>query len=819
MANETRYFKTPFAESGTRTEVPNSSVGGAVGFDTGFGPDYELPQGSSGRKRIERDKYNGLHHSITKNLKQWQENLYPTWIEDAGSGMPFSYPSNMVVNHNGDDWISGNESNTEEPGTGIQWSLYVPASQLSISGLTDLSFINITNLKSRTTIGGAVVTLVAENQVSTSNTKWQITNSATYSMPYANRVKVFNSLDIGGGLYAIPISSTIYASDFLDEAVTATNDDAVGEISSIMRDGLKLDFSGKMYRVYANTAGIPSSGATPATSRAQLLTRMLFMDDLRDISFGAGGLYAANQSTAVAKNYFPSTLYLKQCQDVHFDAGSTFESKGESWGDSDSSFTLTKDQRQDFLGQNGGHAIVAVRCKTITGSPTCRLSGSVGPLYFSSCEDVRLSDPFSNPSSLGYAAYSFDAWVGTIVDSGLRNFHGNISNPQAYAETLTRREDGAATGSGLYCGKGGVITEDTSVIVTTQGGYIADMYANGSAKTLGYAFGAGVRSKCTSVGAVVRNCQEVAYANVSAAGTSECVVTEVDAIVGLTGCMFDSQPFGICKITLKGKVRVNNSRAWSGEVETLANTSLVASMKTASTALAVIDCDAAADESPPSGSQGILFSLISNKNNATFGGVIIEGGEYVTNGYLIRSEGWGSSQAGVRAGLSIKAGVKIRDDSTAATDAYIQYTNKSLTNVFTYIYHDIENMDAKVRGFRSLSSGYNIQGTALVTMILFPRKLGITTYSTVAYRPRETLSVELTSIVGLTGPNTRLAFVMSDGRIPLGVNCWVTSQGVQHKVINIYTPTVSGPLRCDLVVENDVRSQFLAGEKYTIFGA
>lgn len=126
MANETKYFKTPFAESGTRTEVPNASVGGAVGFDTGFGSDYELPQGSAGRKRIERDKYNGLHHSITKNLKQWQEHLYPTWIEDDGTGVAFAYPVGMIVNHNGQNWASNEAANLEEPGTGTKWDLFAP---------------------------------------------------------------------------------------------------------------------------------------------------------------------------------------------------------------------------------------------------------------------------------------------------------------------------------------------------------------------------------------------------------------------------------------------------------------------------------------------------------------------------------------------------------------------------------------------------------------------------------------------------------------------------------------------------------------------
>ena len=123
MANENRYYKTPFAESGNKSEVPDVSTGGAVGFDTGFGPDYELPQGSVGRKRIERDLYNGMNNGITKNLKQWQEKLYPTWIEDNGDGVAYSYPKGMVISHNDVDYVSLEDANQEEPGTGSKWDL------------------------------------------------------------------------------------------------------------------------------------------------------------------------------------------------------------------------------------------------------------------------------------------------------------------------------------------------------------------------------------------------------------------------------------------------------------------------------------------------------------------------------------------------------------------------------------------------------------------------------------------------------------------------------------------------------------------------
>ena len=605
-----------------------------------------------------------------------------------------------------------------------------------------------------------------------------------------------------------------------DPAVTASNDAVTGAFFADINDGDYIDFHGQMFRVYEGNDGIVSSTATPAVDRAQPLDQMAYLNGKKDIVFSPGGLYAADQGTSGTKKYYPSTLYLKSCENIHFERGSIFESKGESWGDSDASVSLSKDDRQDFLGQNGGHAIVAVRCKRITGTPECRLSGSVGPLYFSSCQGVDLTDPFSNPASLGYAAYSFDAWVGNITEAGLDDFHGNISNPQAYKETILRREDGAQAGSSIYCGKGGVLTEDADVWVTTQGGYIADMYANGSAKELGYAFGAGVRSICTSVGAIVRNCQEVAYANVSVDDVAECIVTDVDAVVGLTGVMIDDQSFGTCKVTLKGKVRVNNSRVWVGEVETLANTSLVASMKPASPAFVTIDCDAAPDDNPPAGSSGIIFALISNKNEATYGGVIIEGGEYVINGYLIRSEGWGSASANSKQGLVIKKGTRIKCLSTAATDGFIKYRNQSsVGGVFTYIYHDLEGADITVQGFRSLNSGYSIFGSGLDELQLFPRKLGESTYSNDwADRPRETVAIECTSIDGLSGSNSLISFVMSDGR-PIRTNSWLTSGSGLVKVLGVQSITVAGPLRSQLLLEGDVRSIFTALSDYTALGA
>jgi len=125
MANENQYYKTPFANSGTRENVPDTSVGGNVGFDTGYGPDYELAQGDPNRKRIPRGAHNELLYGLTKNTKQWQENNFPTWIEDDGTGNPFSYDKDVIVSRSGAYWISTEGTNTDEPGVGAKWEEFI----------------------------------------------------------------------------------------------------------------------------------------------------------------------------------------------------------------------------------------------------------------------------------------------------------------------------------------------------------------------------------------------------------------------------------------------------------------------------------------------------------------------------------------------------------------------------------------------------------------------------------------------------------------------------------------------------------------------
>lgn len=92
----TKYFKVPFAETGDRDVIPESSESGEVSFETGYTEDYELPKTSLNRKAIERAKNNGLYHAITENLKFWQENGAPEIVADDGTGSPLSYGKGFV---------------------------------------------------------------------------------------------------------------------------------------------------------------------------------------------------------------------------------------------------------------------------------------------------------------------------------------------------------------------------------------------------------------------------------------------------------------------------------------------------------------------------------------------------------------------------------------------------------------------------------------------------------------------------------------------------------------------------------------------------
>ncbi len=89
-----RYFKTPFADAGDRSTIPEGAQpDGSVSFAQGYGPNYALdPATNPSALDIERSKMNQLFWDICLALRQYQELGTPDFITPLmNGGLPFEY--------------------------------------------------------------------------------------------------------------------------------------------------------------------------------------------------------------------------------------------------------------------------------------------------------------------------------------------------------------------------------------------------------------------------------------------------------------------------------------------------------------------------------------------------------------------------------------------------------------------------------------------------------------------------------------------------------------------------------------------------------
>lgn len=355
----------------------------------------------------------------------------------------------------------------------------------------------------------------------------------------------------GASLIGLPYGTVNDAIKYLtpymfgaSDAIDADNTVALSKMLDDAQDGTVLDFCGQMFRVYANVSGIPSATANPTTDNALPYSQILKIDGKKNITFKNGGIYAANQSVTSTEMYYPSTLSLIKSKNISFD-NFTLESKGEKWGDSDASANESFDRRLEFCATNGGHSLFIGRCSNIrVRNGIFRLCGSVSTVYASSSDDLVIDNSFFNTASLGYSAFCSDNWVGDSTVVNLSKLSTQIVNATCHAETLARREDGAAIGSSVYCGKAGVVAEGKLVHVNITGGNIADMFANGAAKWLGAAFYATSGAVVHSVGSSIRNCAAVGGLHFNDAEPARLQIEDVDAETGLTGIIISPTSFG-----------------------------------------------------------------------------------------------------------------------------------------------------------------------------------------------------------------------------------------------------------------------------------
>ena len=102
----TKYFLNPFAVSGDKETVPNTPGSSTlVNYEEGYTPEYEIdPDTDPNGNYVGRQRMNQLFNDITTNLKYWQDNSYPEFVDDDGTGNPVSYPINAIVRYTDDKY-------------------------------------------------------------------------------------------------------------------------------------------------------------------------------------------------------------------------------------------------------------------------------------------------------------------------------------------------------------------------------------------------------------------------------------------------------------------------------------------------------------------------------------------------------------------------------------------------------------------------------------------------------------------------------------------------------------------------------------------
>ncbi|CAH6851551.1 hypothetical protein EDB29_1011095 [Vibrio crassostreae] len=141
-----KYFLTPFASGGDKTEVPDYSEDASISYSTGYTFNYEInPDESPEGLFLERDKWNQVLFDITDNIKWWQENSFPDWIDNTIDDQ-FGYPKGAVTWYQGNLYTSVSDNNQSRP-DGSGWSPNaITITSLDDLNLTDDDFSNISDL-------------------------------------------------------------------------------------------------------------------------------------------------------------------------------------------------------------------------------------------------------------------------------------------------------------------------------------------------------------------------------------------------------------------------------------------------------------------------------------------------------------------------------------------------------------------------------------------------------------------------------------------------------------------------------------------------
>jgi len=131
-----KYINIPFATSGNKTAIPDTTTDGTVNYTDGFGADYARPLGTDPlAKTVDRETINQALYDYGTAIKQIQENGFFAWQSTKAGG----YDIGAGVSYNGVNYTNTAAGNTAAPDVS-GWTQIIDEKQ--ITGSTPLKDLN-----------------------------------------------------------------------------------------------------------------------------------------------------------------------------------------------------------------------------------------------------------------------------------------------------------------------------------------------------------------------------------------------------------------------------------------------------------------------------------------------------------------------------------------------------------------------------------------------------------------------------------------------------------------------------------------------------
>jgi hypothetical protein len=163
-----------FGVSGDLTPVPDTSTSTELSYQDGWSPDYEKSPEEAGYREIDRGQHNQLWNTVTANIKEWQEQLYPEHQPDT------IYPVGSIARYSGVNYLRvGGTTVTADPSVSNEWVVYSSITETTPINNQYNGFFTVDHLSLLPSPAGLPATSGSGGTAYTVGQEWSKDNFAT----------------------------------------------------------------------------------------------------------------------------------------------------------------------------------------------------------------------------------------------------------------------------------------------------------------------------------------------------------------------------------------------------------------------------------------------------------------------------------------------------------------------------------------------------------------------------------------------------------------------------------------------------------------